>query len=372
MSETICARAAALESALWENSLGGDDAHELQTHAATCPECSSVLDGVQLTKHGLRVFAENEGHVPDVDKAWAKVNARLVAPRFRVPVQAYAIAATLLVVLSGAWILGATRYFSASTSSARMMEVSGNEFSNTSSPLPQAKVAVDQSPASGPRHVERTAVLGLHVADARACYKRVTGLVAEAGGIIVSSRIEQSDATSPTEAVCSLKVPVARFDGFLGDLRGLGEIASEEIRGDDRTTEVHDIEARIRDKDAAIEALRNRLTRNPNADEVARIEAELARSRSERDAFESARRELAGRTDFTTIDLRLTERKLEPRGGMIYWQLFADRFGDSFGTATNLFSWGLSALVVTAGALLPWMLVIIPAWFVVKRRVYAW
>lgn len=420
MTETICARAAALENSLWDNSISEGQLTDLRAHAAHCAECAALLSAYDAARKGLKTMKDEEIEVPSTEMVWQQVSPRLVEPawsRLLRQGRGLKIAATLLVVagtfavfqasskdmaklaapqqemrtsappVAGADAVGfsderpmiaaapapAEAGGDESGDKLQMAAVSAPPFNAMAEPKRAGGAGLDYSTPQSDRHVERVATVGLRVDDARAAFKQVSNLVAACGGNIVTSHVSQPREAAPVRADLTVKVPVARYDGFLADLHGMGEILSEEINGQDRTDAVNDVEGRLADKDSVIASLRNRLvTEKLATEEINRIEAQINRLRSEREQIESARRALLNRTEYATFAITLEQGKSEPRGGMVYVQQFLDRFSDSLAAGTTLFSWGVSLIVLVLGAVLPWTVVLVPAWLVIRRKLYAW
>ncbi len=422
MAERICARAAMTEEALWKGTMDEAQARELAAHAESCSECANVMEGVAAAKRGLAALKDEEIPVPSADAAWSRVEKRLGERRpgwGRSYWMSTAAAAGLLIVIGGGVMVAlggpARRMFTTASST----EVFGSNQASLSagiygdeSPAPamdaakvepeyreadrivlaRGQVATEQLSGQGlrpgvdgldnsvgevvpvvPPRVERGAEMTLGVPDARDAFKRVTGIVSEAGGRVITSRVEQPRGSERAEARLVVKIPVARFDGVIADLHAMGRVLAENIAGEDRTSQYQDVEGRLRDRDAAIEALRQRLARgNIGRDEVKRIENELARARQEREAAENARRGLAARTDFATLEIRLAEEEPRPGSVMIFAGRFFDPIADALDVAAGLFAGGLSVIVIGVGACLPWALLGWATWSFLRRRALAW
>jgi hypothetical protein len=431
MSEPICARAAALEQSLWEGTIKPEQETELKEHARECAECAAILAGIDRAKYGVASLKNEEIPVPSVEAAWQKVESRLVARRMKwyQRTRWMAVAATIVVAVGVSYVAleGTSHKFPVApmiytltegTMGQNQAALRGGVYDEAvqlTAVTAAAEVAPDVTigfeelkaeneiayraaspsavidgerlhggalrpggepgvyPTAATPRVERAASITMGVTDARDAFKTVTGLVASGGGQIVTSRVSQPSGASGAEARLTVRVPVARFDGFVHEIHDLGAVLAEDIQGMDRTGQYSDIQGRLDDKDSVIAALRTRLAQTGlTRDEVRRIETELNRVRVERDRIESARRQLAGRTDFATLELMLREEKAAPGAVMIHFESLFDSFGDSLGIALNLFNGGLSIMVIGLGACLPWFLLgaAIRTWW--RRRALAW
>ncbi len=97
------------------------------------------------------------------------------------------------------------------------------------------------------RHVIRKATIELLTADVRATFLKATQLLSEA-------RSEYLEASSLTgtgdemQASLTLRVAADRLSEVLNQLRQLGEVRSEDSRGEDVTSQVVDLDARLRNE----------------------------------------------------------------------------------------------------------------------------
>jgi hypothetical protein len=102
-----------------------------------------------------------------------------------------------------------------------------------------------------PRLIIRTADLTLVVKDTQEALDALTRLAGEFGGFVVSSSASRA-AENALEGSITLRVEAARFDEALARIRALAiEVRSESVRGEDVTAEYVDLDARMRNLEAA-------------------------------------------------------------------------------------------------------------------------
>ncbi|MFH1747284.1 MAG: DUF4349 domain-containing protein [Planctomycetota bacterium] len=97
------------------------------------------------------------------------------------------------------------------------------------------------------RHVIRKATIELLTPDVRAAFLKASHLISTAQG----EYVQDSGVTGSgnrTEANLTLRVVATRLPEVLNELRQLGEVRSEQTAGEDVTTQVVDIEARLRNE----------------------------------------------------------------------------------------------------------------------------
>jgi hypothetical protein len=97
------------------------------------------------------------------------------------------------------------------------------------------------------RQVVRKAQVELLAKDVRAAFLKASHLISEAQG----EYVQDSSVTGSgdrVEANLTLRVAATRLADVLNDLRGLGEVRSEQTGGEDVTGQVVDVEARLRNE----------------------------------------------------------------------------------------------------------------------------
>jgi anti-sigma factor RsiW len=143
------------------------------------------------------------------------------------------------------------------------MAESGAEYKSKDAPLERSRVLSDtaapdagRNAATGSepkmpgtvidpnRQVVRRADLGLAVKDARLALADATRYAGAVGGYVESSGL-QNLGDRPTASLV-MRVPQTKFDATLSMLRGLGEVETETLSGEDVTAQVADLDARVR------------------------------------------------------------------------------------------------------------------------------
>jgi hypothetical protein len=97
------------------------------------------------------------------------------------------------------------------------------------------------------RHVVRKATIELVTDDVAAVFVKCTQLLSEAHGEFIESS-SLSGSGIDAKANLTLRVAASRLSAVLNDLRGMGTVRSEDSRGEDVTSQVVDIEARLRNE----------------------------------------------------------------------------------------------------------------------------
>lgn len=102
------------------------------------------------------------------------------------------------------------------------------------------------SAASPDRHVVRKATVELKTPDVRAAFLKASLIPNAAAGEFVQDSAVTGDVH--VSANLTLRVAAARLPEVLNQLRELGKVTGEQVRGEDVTAQVVDVEARLRNE----------------------------------------------------------------------------------------------------------------------------
>jgi hypothetical protein len=123
----------------------------------------------------------------------------------------------------------------------------------------------------------------------------------------VADEQAQSDARGRLDRVdLTLRVPAASFGEALDQLAGLGTVRHRQQSVQDVTTQVIDVEARVKAQRASVQSIQRLLARANTIGEIMSIERELATRQADLDSLEQQQKYLADQTSLSTIQLTLT------------------------------------------------------------------
>jgi hypothetical protein len=161
------------------------------------------------------------------------------------------------------------------------------------------------------RKIIRDADIQLEVASP-AEGQRKLGAIAEAhGGFVVTSeaRLEENAArdSQPSEIVTvQLRVPAARFDAALAEIRAIGtRVRAEKQTGKDVTEEFIDLDARLRTQRALEAQFLEIMKRAAKVSDALEVQTQLATVRMEIERVEGRRRFLENQAALSTINATL-------------------------------------------------------------------
>jgi hypothetical protein len=167
------------------------------------------------------------------------------------------------------------------------------------------QAATLELPVVGP-DVIKTADLEVEVAsdglgDAMAT---ATTVAARYQGFVVSSSTGGAEARRGTVV---LRVPADMFEEALNDLRGLGEVRGQEVRGQDVGQEFVDLEARLRHLEAQERVMLGLFDQAVTVADTIRIQHELSAVQLRTEEIEGRLRYLRDQTSLSTISVALVE-----------------------------------------------------------------
>lgn len=158
------------------------------------------------------------------------------------------------------------------------------------------------SEANVQRHVVRKATIELTAPDVRAAFLKASQLISEARSEYVQDSA-LTGAGNQLQANLTLRVAADRLSAVLNELRQLGDVRSERSDGQDVTTQVVDLEARLRNEQRVEAELLNLLETRKDAPlkEILDLRANLNTVRTGIEQLTAQRQTLARLVSLATI-----------------------------------------------------------------------
>jgi anti-sigma factor RsiW len=234
-----------------------------------------------------------------------------------------------------------------------------------------ASAPVEQPPSQLPRgpQIVRTASIRIVTDQFETGRLAVDRILKEMGGFVGQVDVTGSRG-APRSLRATLRVPAARLDATLAELKKLGQVVAESQGGDDVTEQIVDLEARLTNHRNMEKRLTELLQkRTGDLADVLAAEREIARVREEIERLDAQRKNLEQRVSYATLTLELLEeRKAELDLGTTS---VAARFRNALvdgvlGAADSLLEFALWAIRVGPFLLLWALILAIPARFVVR------
>ena len=214
----------------------------------------------------------------------------------------------------------------------------------------------------------KTGAVSLRSADVGKTRYDVQVLVDEQGGQVADDKTETDKSGEPLRARMVLRVPVDSFEDVMNALGSMETLASTSTSSEDVTTQLIDVEARIKAQQASVERVRQLLAQAQSIRDIMAIESELAQRQAELDSLAQQQAYLKDQTSMATVKVNI-ERQPDPKAPIAE----DDDSGFLAGLAAG---WdGLKTTVVAVatvvGALLPFAVVVllvgVPVWLLVRR-----
>jgi len=128
------------------------------------------------------------------------------------------------------------------------------------------------------------------------------------GGYVVSSGSYASgDENTVKSGTIAIRVPAATFSKALSDAAKVGEVKNQQIQTQDVTEEYVDIEARITNSKAHVQALLDLLARAKTVDEILQVQQVLTGAQQQLEELEGRLRYLDEHTSYSTLSMTIYE-----------------------------------------------------------------
>ena len=173
---------------------------------------------------------------------------------------------------------------------------------------------------------------------------------------VLASSLARNGQRQPIQASLDARVPPDKLDEFLTRVTGLGTVGRHDKTAQDKTDEVIDTEARLRNMAEFRENLRRMLaTPGARLKDLIDVERELARVQSEMDSLATRRKALANETDKVHVTVAFAEEPSVLETGV--WA----PVHDALVGAGHLFASSLAGLISFVVASLPWVVALLMA-----------
>jgi len=195
----------------------------------------------------------------------------------------------------------------------------GQEAEKSAASVPTAGVVyqtvpdVDNPPGQAAyvdRMLIKNAEVSLLVEDSDIAIDRLTQVVGDAGGYIVSSRIwyqTHLDDENYKYASITLGIPVDQFEVTMRRVRGLAlRVLDENASGEDVTDQFVDLQSRLSNLEATQARIQSFLEDAKTVDEALRINQELAQIEAQIEEVKGRMNYLSDRSAFSTITVTIS------------------------------------------------------------------
>ena len=203
------------------------------------------------------------------------------------------------------------------------------------------------------------------IEPASALPKSVEAVVAYCGSIqceVLSSNISGTVADAIPAGNVSVRVAPPDLNKFLDFVAKQGKVSQHATETADKTAQVIDVEAKLKNQTEFRDNLRKMLARpGVSVADLLQIQEKLAEAQAELDSEATERKVLANETEKVAVDIAFhSEIRSATRGA------FAS-VGEALRESGMVLGDSLAALITTIAAIIPWLIVIVPGVWILVR-----
>lgn len=171
--------------------------------------------------------------------------------------------------------------------------------------VPAARADARQSTVNLPRSVIYKGVVGLSGDDVGGSRNDVQKIADKADGHITNEQTESDTTGEMRWARLVLRVPADAFDDAMTELESVGQLTSSDRKSKDVSTEVIDVDVRIRAQTASLKRIEALLAEATKMGDIVSIESELTRRQAELDSLKQRQAYLSDQTAMSTITVHI-------------------------------------------------------------------
>ena len=175
-----------------------------------------------------------------------------------------------------------------------------------------ADISYDNSSSSVPasnRMIVKDGTINLLVVDPDVALDRLTQVVGDTGGYIISSRVWYTTTGDKNykNATVSIGVPVDQFENVLVRLRGIAkQVIDENETGNDVTDQYVDLQSQLTNLQATRDRIRSFLDKATTIDDILKVNDQLSQVEQQIETIQGKQKYLADRSAYSTLTITLT------------------------------------------------------------------
>jgi hypothetical protein len=155
------------------------------------------------------------------------------------------------------------------------------------------------------RAVISTGQVQLEAADLSEVRTEIDRLMGRYGGYVAKEQTHNDDEGTTSSSTLELRVPSQHFRSVMDAFEEFATVVDASTKDVDVTTEVIDVDSRIRTQEVSLDRLRKFLGQANNVNDVIRLESEVARREADLASLRSQQNYLADQTSLATITVRM-------------------------------------------------------------------
>lgn len=248
-------------------------------------------------------------------------------------------------------------------------EMSAKMMARAPAPM-AADAAAGGGEAASPRHIAVSHALEVVVPAAQIteAWKAVADTCAKLDCEVVSSSVRKELRDQPGGAELEMRVNPKDAPQLLGQIDGVGRVASHNTSSEDKTAQVVDVEAHIKNRTEFRDSLRALLQQpgaNRKLSDVLDIQQTLSQTQAELDSHATQLKLLMQQTtrQHVQVAFRPEVTLTEGRAANPIWTALRD--------AGQVMADSVASLITLVAAFIPWLVLLVPLGWAL-RRAWAW
>ena len=205
-------------------------------------------------------------------------------------------------------------------------------------------------PPDSQRDVVKTASMTITVSNTSEAADKAAVLVENADGRVDSRSEDAGSERGLARTSVVLRVPVAKLDGVVRELKALGKVQTAETTSEDVTAQRVDLDARIKALQTSVDRLLAIMRDAKDPDALIKAEDALSERQAELDSLRAQRDQLGDQIDYSTVNVTFIAEQI---GGPAPKQY--DGFTGSIERGWDALVFVAGNLVLLFGLLLPWL-----------------
>ncbi|MCV7348514.1 DUF4349 domain-containing protein [Mycolicibacterium rhodesiae] len=208
-------------------------------------------------------------------------------------------------------------------------------------------------PPMAKRDVVKTASMSISVAHPAEAADKAAVIVENAKGRVDSRSEDAGSGTGRARSTVVLRVPAAKLDETLRELKTLGTVEHVQVSADDVTAQRVDLDARITALQTSVDRLLGIMRDAKDPDALIKAESALSERQADLDSLRAQRQALGDQIDYSTVDVTFIAQEIGGPAPTEYRGFFGqvERGWDTMVSVAG-------NLVLLFGLLLPWLAVL--------------